>query len=143
MWDITDDDDEFYNPYHDEVDDHRSYHNDDEYRSYDSDSEDDDAEQEIWKRVLLHKMDYSTAAASISYGRTLHHGTHTALYNELQEVLLHYDRISRVGLQMTIQSMDPAVVSETDEFTGETTVRRLFESMAVRPPVFKPNPDIW
>ena len=71
-----------------------------------------------------------------------HGGEHTALYEELQEALLNPDRVDKVGLQMTIQMVDPAIVAEVND-SKEFAIFKMFHSMPERPKKFTPDPEAW
>ena len=89
--------------------------------------------------MLLYGIDAESAA---SEDHPVYGGTLTALYEQLQEALLHPDRVASVGLHTTIQSMDAAVETAAG-VDGKITIQKKFTTAAVRPKRFVPDPDAW
>lgn len=96
-------------------------------------------ERDGWKRAMLYKI---SLASGMDEDHPVYGGKITALYQELQEALLNPDRVDKVGLQMTIQMIDPVVVGEINDL-GEFIISKMFDKVPERPKKFVPDPDAW
>lgn len=97
------------------------------------------AEREGWKRAMLYGI---SLASGMDDDHPVYGGADTALCTQLQEALLHPDRVDSVGLQMTIQMIDPAIEAEVND-AKEFAIFKMFATAPERPKKFVPDPEIW